>query len=260
MPLTYGSYLRLDELLSLQTPVSEGPEHDEMLFIVIHQVYELWFKEILHELDHLQDLLAADDTPRALHTLKRVLTILKVLVAQIDVLETMTPLEFLSFRDRLESGSGFQSFQFRALEFALGQKRESAARHYPEDSPARRMLEARYRRPSIWDSFLHYLARRGYDVPRSQLERDVTQPVEPSPEIQRILIHIYRNDPTVTGVCERLVDMDEGVQEWRYRHVKMVERTIGSKRGTGGSTGAEYLRGTLFKPAFPDLWAIRTEL
>ena len=260
MSLTYGSYLRLDELLSLQTPVSEGPEHDEMLFIVIHQVYELWFKEILHELDHLQDLLAADDTPRALHTLKRVLTILKVLVAQIDVLETMTPLEFLSFRDRLESGSGFQSFQFRALEFALGQKRESAVRHYPEDSPARRMLEARYRRPTVWDSFLHYLARRGYDVPRSLLERDVTQPVEPSPEIQRILIHVYRNDPTVTGVCERLVDMDEGVQEWRYRHVKMVERTIGSKRGTGGSTGAEYLRGTLFKPAFPDLWAIRTEL
>ncbi|MFO7260549.1 MAG: tryptophan 2,3-dioxygenase family protein [bacterium] len=260
MPLTYGSYLRLDELLSLQTPVSEGPEHDEMLFIVIHQVYELWFKEILHELDHLQDLLAADDTPRALHTLKRVLTVLKVLVAQIDVLETMTPLEFLSFRDRLESGSGFQSFQFRALEFALGQKRESAVRHYPEGSPARRMLEERFRRPTVWDSFLHYLARRGYDVPRSLLERDVTRPVEPSPEVQRILIHIYRNDPTVTGVCERLVDMDEGVQEWRYRHVKMVERTIGSKRGTGGSTGAEYLRGTLFRPAFPDLWAIRTEL
>ncbi len=260
MPLTYGSYLRLDELLSLQTPVSEGPEHDEMLFIVIHQVYELWFKEILHELDHLQDLLAADDTPRALHTLKRVLTILKVLVAQIDVLETMTPLEFLSFRDRLESGSGFQSFQFRALEFALGQKHEGAVRHYPEESPARRHLEARYRRPSVWDSFLHYLARRGYDVPRSQLERDVTRSVEPSPEVQRVLIHIYRNDPAVTGVCERLVDLDEGVQEWRYRHVKMVERTIGTKRGTGGSTGAEYLRGTLFKPAFPDLWAIRTEL
>lgn len=260
MPLTYGSYLRLDELLSLQTPVSEGPEHDEMLFIVIHQVYELWFREILHELDHLQDLLAADDTPRALHTLKRVLTILKVLVAQIDVLETMTPLEFLSFRDRLESGSGFQSFQFRALEFALGQKREGAVRHYPEDSPARRLLEERFRRPSIWDSFLHYLAGRGYDVPRSQLERDVTRPVEPSPEVQRVLIQVYRNDPTVTAVCERFVDLDEGVQEWRYRHVKMVERTIGTKRGTGGSTGAEYLRSTLFQPAFPDLWAIRTEL
>src|SRR5690606_19965716 len=134
MPLTYGSYLRLDELLSLQTPVSEGPEHDEMLFIVIHQVYELWFREILHELDHLQDLLAADDTPRALHTLKRGLTILRVLVAPIDVLESMTPLESPSFRARLEPGSGSQSSQCRALEFALGQRREGAVRHYPEDS------------------------------------------------------------------------------------------------------------------------------
>src|SRR5690606_4695490 len=158
------------------------------------------------------------------------------------------------------SGSGFQSFQFRALEFALGQKREGAVRHYPEDSPARRLLEERFRRPSIWDSFLHYLAGRGYAVPRSQLERGVTRPVEPSPEVQRALIQVYRNDPTVTGVCGRFVDLDEGVQEWSYRHVKMVERTIGTKRGTGGSTGAEYLRSTLFQPAFPDLWAIRTEL
>src|SRR5690606_15079584 len=135
-PLTYGSYLRIDELLSLQTPVSEGPEHDEMLFIIVHQVYELWFKEILHELDHLRILLDAND-PRVPHTLKRVLTILKVLVAQIDILETMTPLEFLSFRDRLESGSGFQSWQFRALEFALGQKRRSAVDHYPENTSGR---------------------------------------------------------------------------------------------------------------------------
>src|SRR5690606_2278200 len=123
MPLTYGSYLRLDELLDLQTPVSDGPEHDELLFIVIHQVYELWFKETLHELEHLQNLLRTDDLARAQHTIRRILTILKVMVAQVDVLETMTPLEFLSFRDRLESGSGFQSFQFRAFEFALGMKR-----------------------------------------------------------------------------------------------------------------------------------------
>src|SRR5690606_8016031 len=140
------------------------------------------------------------------------------------------------------------------------QKHEGAVRHYPEESPARRLLEARYRRPSVWDSFLHYLARRGYDVPRSQLERDVTRSVEPSPEVRRDLLHIYRNDPADTGVCERRVDLDEGVQEWRYRHVKMVEHTIETKRGTGGSTGAEYLRGTLFRLAFPDLWAIRTEL
>lgn len=260
MPLTYGSYLRLGELLELQTPVSDGPEHDEMLFIVIHQVYELWFKEILHELAHLQTLLASNDTSRAQHTFKRILTILKVLVAQIDVLETMTPLEFLSFRHRLETGSGFQSFQFRALEFALGYKRRSAVEHYPEGALGRDMLEDYYRRPTLWDSFLRYLAARGYPVPKSLLERDVTQPVKPSSELQRILIDIYRNDPTVSEVCERMVDLDEGVQEWRYRHVKMVERTIGTKPGTGGSTGAEYLKTTLFKPAFPDLWAIRTEL
>jgi len=259
-PLTYGSYLRLDELLELQTPVSDGPEHDEMLFIVIHQVYELWFKQILHELGHLQALLGANDTPRAQHTFKRILTILKVLVAQIDVLETMTPLEFLSFRDRLESRSGFQSFQFRAFEFALGHKRRSAVEHYPEGAPGRELLEEYYRRPTLWDSFLRYLHQNGYPVPAVQLERDVTRPVEESPEVQTILIDIYRNDPVLSTVCERMVDLDEGVQEWRYRHVKMVERTIGTRRGTGGSEGASYLKSTLFRPVFPDLWAIRTEL
>lgn len=260
MPLTYGSYLRLDELLDLQTPVSDGPEHDEMLFIVVHQVYELWFKQILHEMDHLKQLLSAHDASRAGHTLKRILTILKVLVAQIDVLETMTPLEFLSFRDRLESGSGFRSFQFRALEFTLGFKREGAVRHYPEGSPARRMLEARLREPTLWDAFLRLLVRAGYPVPSEVLDRDVTRAVEPSPEVQRILIDVYRGDPGTSALCERLVDLDEGVQEWRYRHVKMVERTIGTRRGTGGSSGAEYLKTTLFKPAFPDLWAIRSKL
>jgi len=260
LPLTYGSYLRLDELLELQTPLSEGPEHDEMLFIIVHQVYELWFKEILHELDRLQQLLAADDDSRVRHTLKRVLTILKVLVAQLDILETMTPLEFLSFRDRLESGSGFQSFQFRALEFALGQKRRSAVDHYPEGTRARATLETRYAAPGVWDSFLHYLARQGHAVPAALLERDVRQAVEPSEELQRLLLGIYRSDPEVREICERLVDLDEGVQEWRYRHVKMVERTIGMRMGTGGSAGAEYLRKTLFRHAFPDLWLIRTEL
>jgi len=260
MPKTYASYLRLEELLSLQRPASEPPEHDETLFIIVHQVYELWFKEILHELDRLQELLARNDTPRAQHTLKRVLTVLKVLVAQLDVLETMTPLEFLSFRDRLESGSGFESYQFRALEFALGQKRRELVERYPEGTRVRAWLEERFARPSVWDSFLHYLALRGYPVPAALLGRDVTRPVEPSPEVQRILIRVYRTDPTVSEVCERLVDLDEGVQEWRYRHVKMVERTIGAKPGTGGTAGAEYLRTTLFRPAFPDLWLIRTEL
>jgi tryptophan 2,3-dioxygenase len=259
-PVTYSSYLKLDELLSLQRPLSEGPEHDEMLFIVIHQVYELWFKEILHELDYLQRLLAQDDTPRAQHTLKRILTILKVLVAQLDILETMTPLEFLSFRDRLESGSGFQSFQFRELEFALGLKPSGRVEHYPEGSAARRRLAERYAQPGLWDGFIRYLARKGHPIPLEQLSRDVTKPVESSPEIQRILIEIYRSDPLLTELCERLVDLDEGVMEWRYRHVKMVQRTIGTRMGTGGSSGAEYLATTLSAPVFPDLWAIRTEL
>lgn len=258
MPITYSSYLRLTELLDIQTPASDG-EHDEMLFIVVHQTYELWFKQILHELDRLQQLLDDDDDARVRHTLRRVLTILKVLVAQIDILETMTPLEFLTFRDRLDSSSGFQSFQFRAVEFALGKKRRGAVDHYPEGDPARPWLEKRYARPSIWDSFLHYLARAGYAVPRDLLERDVREPVEASPALQTVLVDIYRNDPSAREVCERFVDLDEGVQEWRYRHVKMVERTIGGKHGTGGSAGAQYLRTTV-TPAFPDLWAIRSEL
>ena len=260
MSITYSSYLRLDELLALQTPVSEAREHDEMLFIIVHQVYELWFKEILHELDRLQFLFDRDDATRVRHTLKRVLTILKVLVAQLDILETMTPLEFLTFRDRLQSGSGFQSQQFRGIEFALGQKRAAAVQHYPLGSSARAWLEQRFARPTIWDSFLHYLARRGYAVPPDQLQRDVTAPVTPSPAVQRVLLDIYRGDPDVREICERLVDLDEGLQEWRYRHVKMVERTIGAKRGTGGTAGAAYLHGTLSRPIFPDLWEIRTEL
>ena len=259
MPITYSSYLRLDELLALQVPASDPAEHDETLFIVVHQIYELWFKQILHELDRMLVLLDTDDVPRVRHTFKRVLTILKVLVAQLDILETMTPLEFLTFRDRLESGSGFQSFQFRAIEFAMGQKRSSAVAHYPVGTLEREWLEERYTRTTIWDAFLRYLVRRGHAVPQAQLERDVTSAVRTDEELQRLLILIYRNDADAREMCERFVDLDEGVQEWRYRHVKMVERTIGMKRGTGGSAGAEYLRTTL-RPAFPDLWEIRTEL
>jgi tryptophan 2,3-dioxygenase len=259
MPITYSSYLRLGELLQLQTPASDPAEHDETLFIVVHQVYELWFKQILHELDRMQVMLDLDDDAHVRHALKRVLTILKVLVAQIDILETMTPLEFLTFRDRLESGSGFQSFQFRGIEFTLGQKRRGAVDHYPEGSSARTWLEERYQRRTIWDAFLAYLARHGHAVPASCLERDVREPVQPDAELQQVLIHVYRTDEDARELCERLVDLDEGIQEWRYRHIKMVQRTIGMKMGTGGSAGAEYLQRTL-KPAFPDLWDIRTEL
>jgi len=260
-PLTYARYLALDELLDLQRPTSGARDHDEMLFIVIHQVYELWFKQLLHELDYLGRLLARNDLPRAQHTLKRVLTILKIAVAQIDVLETMTPLEFLTFRERLESASGFQSAQFRELEIVLGVRRPGVRERFPEGSPERQRLEARLREPTLWDRFLAFLAARGFAVPDDALARDPSRPVQPSAAVQAILVDIYRGeDPLLAELCERLVDLDEGLQEWRYRHVKMVERTIGTKVGTGGSPGAEYLETTLMQQLFPDLWAIRAEL
>ena len=258
--LTYSSYLRVDDLLDLQQPRSEGPEHDEMLFIVIHQVYELWFKEILHEIDRVKQLLEADEAHRAQHTLKRILTILKVLVAQLDILETMTPLEFMSFRARLEAASGFQSDQFRQLEFTLGRKSRQAIERFAAGSRAQMALEQRFAEPTLWDAFLRYLAREGYAVPQTALTRDVTDAVQPSEDLQQILIDIYRKDPKNSEICERLVDLDEGLQEWRYRHVKMVERTIGVKTGTGGSAGAAYLRNTIGDPLFPDLWEIRSRL
>ena len=259
-PVTYNNYLEVDQLLQLQHPLSDGPEHDEMLFIIIHQVYELWFKQVLHELDYLCDRLNHADRTRVLHTLRRVLTILKTLVAQLDILETMTPLEFISFRDRLESASGFQSAQFRELEFLLGNKRRNMLIHHPKGTPARERLEQRYQQPTLWDVFLRFLANADYAIPPELLARDVTQPNPPSLEVQQVLVDLYRQDESLIRVCERLVDLDEGIQEWRYRHVKMVERTIGTKEGTGGSPGAKYLASTLFKPIFPDLWAIRAVL
>jgi tryptophan 2,3-dioxygenase len=258
--VTYGTYLKVDELLALQQPRSEGPEHDEILFIVIHQVYELWFKELLHEFDQVMRLLKSDDTPRAQHTLKRILTILKVLVAQLDILETMTPREFLTFRERLQAASGFQSDQFRQIEFVLGRKSEAAVARFRAGGRAHTALQRRYTESTLWDAFLHYLAREGYTVPADQLSRDVVKPIDPSESIQQILIDVYRNDAKNAELCERLVDLDEGIQEWRYRHVKMVERTIGAKPGTGGSAGAGYLRTTIGQNLFPDLWAIRTRL
>jgi tryptophan 2,3-dioxygenase len=258
--VTYSSYLKIDELLELQQPRSSGPEHDEMLFIVIHQVYELWFKELLHEFDRVMQLLRSDQGSKAQHTLKRILTILKVLVAQVDILETMTPLEFLTFRNRLAAASGFQSDQFRQIEFVLGNKSRASIERFGSDTRARIALEERWNAPTLWDAFLAYLKREGYPIPAARLARDVTTPVEPSPEIQQVLIDVYRKDPKNSELCERLVDLDEGIQEWRYRHVKMVERTIGFKPGTGGSSGAQYLRTTIGQPAFPDLWAIRASL
>ena len=257
MALTYGGYLKLDELLALQVAQSDGPEHDEMLFIVIHQVYELWFKLVLHEVRQIQRTLEGGDTPTALATFKRVLTIFKTLVAQVDILETMTPVSFLSFRDRLDTASGFQSWQFRQVEFALGARNRALAGHYAEVAPE---LAGHLEEPSLYDSFLQYLAHKGYPVPQEALERNRAEPPREDPEVQKLLIDAYHHDSATRDVCERMVDLDEGLQEWRYRHVKMVERTIGTRKGTGGSAGAEYLKSTLFNPLFPDLWAIRPHL
>ncbi|HUR41342.1 MAG TPA: tryptophan 2,3-dioxygenase family protein [Verrucomicrobiae bacterium] len=251
--LTYVSYLKLDELLALQQPRSDGPEHDEMLFIVVHQVYELWFKQVLHETRALRAALSAGDSSAALAGLRRVLTILKTLVAQIDVLETMTPMSFNSFRARLDAASGFQSLQFRELEFLLGYKRADAAQGRPS-------LEKALVEPAVWDAYLRYLVHQGHAVPAALLARDVREAIQASPDVQDAILSAYRANGFAAQVSERLVDFDEGLQEWRYRHVKMVERTIGAKPGTGGSAGAAYLRETLFKPLFPDLWEIRARL
>jgi len=251
--LNYGSYLGLDKILEAQHPRSDGPEHDEHLFIVIHQVYELWFKQLLHELDHLHGLLSDGYTDRAGQVLGRMLKIMKTVVAQIDVLETMTPLDFLSFRSFLDDSSGFQSVQFRELEFALGYKRKDILDGL-RGTPRWESLQERYESQTLWDGFLELLAGAGYDVTRRP---DVTQPVTADPALQSVLLNMYRSDVRIRRVAENLVDLDEGLQEWRYRHVKMVERTIGTKPGTGGSTGTRYLLTTL-NPFFPDLWEIRS--
>jgi len=188
------------------------------------------------------------------------ITVMKTVVAQIDVLETMTPRQFTAFRGRLEAASGFQSAQFRELEALLGRRQPAVLRNYPDDSAEHARIAAALARPSLFDSFLRYLSADGYPVPEEVLGRDVSEPAEPSPGVQRALLAAYRDDGAAAQLCERLVDLDEGVMEWRYRHVQMVRRTIGDKPGTGGSSGAEYLASTLMHPSFPDLWAIRTEL
>lgn len=258
--LTYGAYLKVRELLSLQQCRSYDPEtgraeHDETLFIIIHQVYELWFKQLLHELDFIVGLLHDQQLNGAGHHLKRVLKIMKTLVGQIDVLETMTPAEFASFRTFLSTASGFQSVQFRELEYLLGVKDPVHLDRF--DGPEDGRLATRYEAPTIWDAFVHALHRAGLAVPESALRRDVREPVEANAELQAVLVKGYA-DEGIASLCETLTDLDEGLQEWRYRHVMMVRRTIGTKPGTGGSDGAAYLATTLFRPAFPDLWAIRT--
>jgi len=237
--LTYTSYLRLEELLALQSPRSEPVEHDEVLFIVIHQVYELWFKQLLHEAARLQQVLAAGEARDSLHALTRIRSILKTVVAQVDILETMTPRSFAGFRDRLESASGFQSAQFREWEAVLGRRDPAMLEPHPP-GPARDRIAAAMARPSLYQTLLDYLG--------------VAAGADPVP----VLEQIYATDALKTLVCERMLDVDEGVQEWRYRHVMMVQRTIGTRPGTGGSSGVDYLRSTLFRPMFPALWQVRS--
>ena len=249
--LTYSRYLRLDDLLACQRPLTDSP--DELLFVIIHQVYELWFKQILHETALLQRRLETGDSAGALHTARRIAKILKTAVGQMDVLETMTPQQFASFRPELGSSSGFQSSQFRYIEATLGRRDFSAAVADPA------LEEITGRRP-VFGSLLCYLSTTGLRVPAEVLDRDPREPWHGDDTVNALLAEVYAGAGTPAEVCEALVDIDEGLQEWRYRHVKMVERIIGAKTGTGGSTGAAYLRGTLFRPAFPDLWAIRSQV
>lgn len=256
--LNYMNYLAVDELLSLQRPVSEGPEHDELLFITIHQVYELWFKQLLHELEQAQRQMAAGDTQHVLATLNRVKAILAVCIRQVDVLITMTPLQFGTFRSRLESASGFQSAQFRELEALLGRRDGRFASHLLLQH--RSKVEARMHEPSLWDSALGYLNGCGFFIPAEILERDVSEAYVSDARVRESVLKIYRSGHQAGLVCEQLVDIEVSLREWRFRHVMMVERTIGTKQGTGGSSGVGYLSSTLQQPhSFPELWEAREE-
>jgi tryptophan 2,3-dioxygenase len=227
-----------------------------MLFIIIHQTYELWFKQLIHEFSQAQRALESGDTHYALSILGRIRTIMKVCVAQVDILETMTPLQFNAFRGYLASSSGFQSAQFRKVEAILGRRDSRLAGHLP---PAVQQEIAEITsKNSIWDSFLEYLGKRGHALPSEIVNRDKSIAYSSNQQVQDVLLSVHRSDPESAMVAERLVDIDEGIQEWRYRHVKMVERTIGHKMGTGGSSGVEYLASTLFNPVFKDLWEIRS--
>jgi tryptophan 2,3-dioxygenase len=257
MTLTYGGYLKLEELLELQRPRSAPAEHDEMLFIVIHQTYELWFKLLLHEIEKIKQDLSHDRLFPAIATWKRCRTVMKTLVQQLDILETMTPNSFSAFRDRLDTASGFQSVQFREMEFVLGYKRAETLEHYKPSYPGYDSLRRRLEERSVIDHFYDFLAQRGVVIPPEVRHRPVEQANEPNEAVQDGIVRLYAEQPEVEILIELMTDFDEGFQEWRYRHVKMVERTIGNKRGTGGSLGVEFLKRSLFRPVFPDLWAIR---
>src|SRR5215217_2377655 len=258
-PLTYANYLDLEKLLTLQKPRSTPAEHDEMLFIVIHQTYELWFKQLLHEFEKIKRDFSAGDLFGAIHAFKRTRTIMKTLVGQIDILETMTS-SFSSFRDRLETASGFQSIQFRELEFLLGYKRASTLAYVKPDFPGYDRMKQRLHERTVVDHFYDFLETRGAQIPPELKNRDITKANEPNEQVQQEILRMYKSAPELSILFELMTDFDEGLQEWRYRHIKLVERTIGAKKGTGGSPGVPFLKESLFRPIFHDLWAIRHEL
>ena len=260
---SYGSYLRLDRLLSAQEPVSDPPHHDELLFIVQHQTSELWLKLVLHELVDAQRLLAADDLRPALKRLARVKHIQRTLTEQWSVLATLTPTEYAEFRDALGPASGFQSFQYRAVEFALGNKNREMLSVFRHDETAQAQLTDLLERPSVYDEFLRFLARDGHAVPQALLDRDVTEAHTFTPDLVPVIRGIYEDAHAhweAYEACEELIDLEENFQLWRFRHLKTVVRTIGAKRGTGGSSGTAFLRAALDLTFFTELLAVRTEI
>jgi tryptophan 2,3-dioxygenase len=261
--MTYGGYLQLDTLLSAQKPLSDPVHHDELLFIVQHQVAELWMKLIIHELKAAIARLRADDVDTTLKILARVKQVQRQLFEQWGVLETLTPSEYMEFRPVLGASSGFQSLQYRVLEFLLGNKNADMLKVFGHDPAAHEVLRQALAQPSLYDEFLRYLARRGHAVPAELLDRDVTQPHSRAVALTQVFKRIYENAKVFWPeyhLCEQLVDIEESFQLWRFRHMKTVERIIGFKRGTGGSSGVAFLRKALELTFFPELIDVRTEI
>jgi tryptophan 2,3-dioxygenase len=261
--MSYGEYLRLDLILSAQQPLSDPPRHDEMLFIIQHQTSELWMKLMLHELRAASDLLRADDLQPALKCIARVKHIQHTLIEQWSVLSTLTPSEYAQFRSYLQSSSGFQSWQYRAIEFILGNKNPEMLQVFDHDPVVHALLIDLMELPSLYDQFLRFLHRRGHSVPPDILDRDVTVPWRLHLSLVPTLARIYDNSHEYWmeyEACESLIDVEDSFQTWRFRHLKTVERIIGSKAGTGGSSGVPFLRKALDLTFFPELYAVRSEI
>ncbi len=258
---TYAGYLQLATLLSAQKPLSNPPLHDEMLFIIQHQVAELWMKLLAHELRAAIERLRTDDVDATLKMLARVKQVQRQLFEQWAVLETLTPSEYLEFRGVLGPASGFQSLQYRMIEFLLGNKNAGMLKVFDHDPAAQAELRDALESPSLYDEVLRYLARRGHVISRAYLDRDVTQPHTHMPELVPVFKRIYENASEFWPeyhLCEQLVDIEESFQLWRFRHMKTVERIIGFRRGTGGSSGVSFLRKALDLTFFPELLEVRT--